>query len=222
MTTLDWFFLIGLVLAVLAILFFMLFLILTIRTGIQVQRLSEKRPKTKKKKTKLRMMKKRLIKQKKTQRVSALGFLLLGVLVGACAFYASYYQAMNLTIDDSDSISKGYYLLSDLNAELTKAVDASQSKEKTETNLRYLGSSIASYGSKKASTVNTQEGQLTLNRYYNAMKELGTNIIKDYTQLYDNGEITKGYQEDIIKVKEYEQKVFTLYNVNEAALESKK
>lgn len=222
MTTLDWFFIIGLVLAVLAALFFSLFLILTIRTGAQLKQLSRKKAKTKKKKKKLRMAKKRLSKQKKSQRTATIISLLSCLLLGAGAFYASYYQAMNLTTDDSDSISKGYYLLSDFDQELPKAGSASESKEKTETNLRYLANSIASYGTKKASTVNTQEGQLTLNRYYNAMKELGTNVMRNYNQIYDNPDLAKSYQEDVKKVKEYEQKVFKLYKVNEAALDQKK
>lgn len=224
MTTLDWFFIIGLVLAVLAILFFILFLFLTIKTGTQIKRLSNRKPKTKKKKKKkkLRIAKKKLIKQKKSQRTAAIISLFAGLLLGAGAFYSSYYQAMNLTTDDSDSIAKGYYLISDFDKELTKAESATESKEKTETNLRYLANSIASYGTKKASTVNTQEGQLTLNRYYNAMKELGTNVMRNYTQIYNNPELAKDYQEDVKKVKEYEQKVFKLYNVNEAALDKKK
>lgn len=222
MTTLDWFFLIGLVLAVLAILFFILFLVLTVRTGMKVRILNKKRPKNKKKRNSLRIAKKRLIKQKKTQRASAIAALFIGILLGAGAFYAAYYQAMNLTTEDSDSIAKGYYLLSDFAEELTKASNASQNQEKTETNLRYLGNSIASYGSKKASIVNTHEGQLTLNRYYNAMKELGTNLMKNYVKVYGNPDLAEEYQGDIKKVKKYEQKVFKMYNVNEAALESKK
>lgn len=222
MTTLDWFFIIGLVLAVLAALFFALFLILTLRTRSQLKQLSRKKAKTKKKKKKMRIAKRKLIKQKKSQRSAAVISLIFCLLLGAGAFYSSYYQAMNLTTDDSDSISKGYYLLSDFELELSKAGSASDSQEKTETNLRYLANSIASYGTKKASTVNTQEGQLTLNRYYNAMKELGTNVMRNYTQIYKNPDLAKNYQEDVKKVKEYEQKVFKLYNVNEAALDQKK
>ncbi|ALS37046.1 hypothetical protein ABID30_003427 [Enterococcus rotai] len=222
MTTLDWFFIIGLVLAVLAGLFFILFLILTIRTGTQVKHLNRKKAKTKKKKKRLRIARKKLIKRKKRQRSGAILSLIFSLLLGAGAFYASYYQAMNLTTDDSDSISKGYYLLSDFEQELTKAGSASESQEKTVTNLRYLANSIASYGTKKASTVNTQEGQLTLNRYYNAMKELGTNVMRNYTQIYNNPDLAENYQEDVKKVKKYEQKVFKLYNVNEAALDQKK
>ncbi|MGX7202946.1 hypothetical protein BCR22_10830 [Enterococcus plantarum] len=222
MTTLDWFFSIGLVLAVLAILFFILFLVLTIRTGTKLKTISRKRAKTKKKKKRLRIAKKKLIRQKKNQRTAAIISLVASLLLGAGAFYSAYYQAMNLTTDDSDSISKGYYLLSDFNGELSKAGSGSESQDKMETNLRYLANSIASYGTKKASTVNTQEGQLTLNRYYNAMKELGTNVMRNYTQIYNNPDLAKDYQEDVKKVKEYEQKVFKLYNINEAALNQKK
>ncbi|MEI5994541.1 hypothetical protein [Candidatus Enterococcus mansonii] len=222
MTALDWFFTIGLVLAVLACLFFILFLFLTLQTGKQMKRLNKKRAKTKKKKKKLRMIKKRLNKQKKHQRTTAIICLLVGVLFGGGAFYASYYQAMHLTTDDSDSIAKGYYLLEDFTQELTNAGKASEKQEKTESNLRYLANSMASYGTKKASTVNTQEGQLTLNRYYNAMKELGTNVMRNYTQIYNNPDLAKEYQKDVGKVQTYEQQVFKLYNVNEAALDNKK
>ncbi|MBO0441103.1 hypothetical protein [Candidatus Enterococcus ikei] len=222
MTTLDWFFIIGLVLAVLAILFFILFLFLTIRTGAKVKSLSKRKAKTKKKKKKLRIAKKKLIKQKKSQRTGTIISLFTGLFLGAGAFYSAYYQAINLSTDDSDSIAKGYYLISDFDNELSKASSAAESQEKTETNLRYLANSIASYGTKKASTVNTQEGQLTLNRYYNAMKELGANVMRNYNYIYNNPDLAKEYQEDVKKVKEYEQKVFKLYNVNEAALDNKK
>lgn len=222
MTTLDWFFIIGLVLAVLAILFFILFLFLTIRTGAKVKSLSKRKPKTKKKKKRLRIAQKKLIKQKKSQQTAAVLSLLTGLLLGAGAFYSAYYQAMNLTTDDSDSIAKGYYLISDFDNELSKAGSAKEAQEKTETNLRYLANSIASYGTKKASTVNTQEGQLTLNRYYNAMKELGTNVMRNYNQIYNNPDLANEYKEDVKKVKDYEQKVFKLYNVNETALDKKK
>ncbi|MGX7245370.1 hypothetical protein ACWOC1_10975 [Enterococcus quebecensis] len=222
MTTLDWFFIIGLVLAVLAILFFILFLFLTIGTSSKVKRLSKIRPTTKKKKKKLRIAKKKLIKKKKSQRTAMILSLLLGLFLGAGAFYSSYYQAMHLTVDDSDSITNGYYLLNDFDSELTKASSAAGNQEKAESNLRYLANSIASYGTKKASEVSSQEGQLALNRYYNAMKELGTNVMRNYTQIYKNLDLAKEYQEDVKKVKGYEQKVFKLYNVNEAALDQKK
>lgn len=45
-------------------------------------------------------------------------------------WYISYYQSMNLTTDDANSIVKGYYLLEDFKEQLIKAKDK---KEETKT-----------------------------------------------------------------------------------------
>lgn len=73
------------------------------------------------------------------------------ILAGGMA-YLSYYQSMNLTTEDSDSVVKGYYLLRDFEDQLIVARDKSDEEEKLQKNLRYLATSMASYGTKKQVT----------------------------------------------------------------------
>ncbi|MFD2307956.1 hypothetical protein [Enterococcus termitis] len=222
MTTLDWIFASMSVLAILTGLFFVLFLFLTLGTRRKLKSISTKRPKNKKKRKKIYFMRKRLLAKKKNQRNTMLLFLLCSVLFAGAGAYAVYYQSTNLTTEDSDSIVQGYYLLQDFDSELEKAGKGSESQTKTDGNLRYLSNAMSSFGSKKASTVNTEEGQLTLNRYYNSMKELGTNATNNYTRFYNNPALVEEYRKDIKKVQQYEKKVIELYKVNESALKNKK
>lgn len=222
MTTLDWIFMVMIVLAILAGLFFVLFLFLMIKTRSKVTALNAKRPKNKKKRKKVFFMKKRLIKQQKKQQNAAIFSFIGALLLVASGFYANYYQSTNLTTKDSDAIVQGYYLLQDFDSELEKAGKGTENQTKIDGNLRYLSSAMASFGTKKASTVNTEEGQLTLNRYYSSVKELGTNSVNNYTRFYNNPTLVEEYKKDIQRAQKYEKKVLELYKVNEAALQKKK
>ena len=100
--------------------------------------------------------------------------------------------------------------------------ESSETEEKTLGNLRYLSSSLSSYGVKKASYLNTEEGQLLLNRYYGSMKEIGMNATNNLSKIYGNPELVKEYQADIDKITENQKKVFEMYKVDENSLELKK
>lgn len=222
MTTLDWFFTVGMIVSILCMLFFFLFLFLTFGSGAKVRSLKRVRTKNKKKRKRLLLKKRQMIQRKKNQRNSALLFFVFSLLFAAGAVYSAYYQTMNLTTEDSDSIIQGYYLLSDFSSQLEKAGESSETEEKTLGNLRYLSSSLSSYGVKKASYLNTEEGQLLLNRYYGSMKEIGMNATNNLSKIYGNPELVKEYQADIDKITENQKKVFEMYKVDENSLELKK
>lgn len=222
MTTLDWIFMVMLVLAILSGLFFGLFLFLSMGTKRKIKQLSTIRVKNKKKQKKLYFKKKKLVSKQKKQRTATLLFLLAAGFFTGSGMYAMYYQATNLTIDDSDSIVQGYYLLQDFDGELEHAGQGAENQTKIESNLRYLSSAMSSFGTKRASTVNTEEGQLALNRFYDSIKELGTNAVNNYTKFYNNPTLVKEYQKDIQNAQKYEKKVLELYKVNESALKKQK
>ncbi|WP_227011205.1 hypothetical protein [Enterococcus wangshanyuanii] len=89
-------------------------------------------------------------------------------------------------------------------------------------NIRYLATAMASYGTKTASTINSKEGQLTLNRYYNAIKQVGMNASTQTKNFYGNAQIVDSFLEDIEKVKVYEKAAFTYYKVDETAFSEEK
>lgn len=57
-----------------------------------------------------------------------------------------------------------------------------------------------------------------LNRYYNALKELGKNAVTNLPNFYGNEELVIEYQEDLDKVENYQKQVFDYYKVNEESI----
>ncbi|OJG56157.1 hypothetical protein RV06_GL000273 [Enterococcus haemoperoxidus] len=169
----------------------------------------------------LMLEKRKLLKKKKKRRNNAIVCFLACIIFGGGVGYLYYYQSTNLMAKDADSIAQGYYLLKDMTNELNRAGSEEGSKEKAENNLRVLSGKIASYGAKQASSVNTEEGQLVLNRYYRAMKEFGTNTVSNYISIYGNQEMVDEFIEDIKNVQKYQKKVFAFYKVNEEAFKKK-
>lgn len=171
---------------------------------------------SKKKKRKKQIARKRnffsLGKKQKIKRTII--FLILGLALAAGSGYASYYQSMNLTADDSDAVVKGYYLLRDFETQVKSAKEQSIEEEKIQENIRYLATSLASYGTKKASDLNSKKGQLTLNRYYNTLKELGMNASTRTNNFFGNEQLAEEFLSDIVKVKGYEKNAFDYYKVN--------
>ncbi|MGC6768515.1 hypothetical protein ACYSNR_11360 [Enterococcus sp. LJL128] len=205
-------------LAILLILIFLVLLFLFLQTGKKIKRLQRKRVKNPKKRKRLAIVKKKLKKNKKSFRNKLIVTLICAVLTAGGAFWISYYQSMSLTEEDSKSIVKSYYLLNDFEAQLEEAGVGVEAKEKLDANIRYLTSMISSYGTKKASIVNSIEGQLVINQYYNMMQELGANAIRVVGSFYENPELVEEYKQDIEKVKRYQKKVMTFYKIDEEAL----
>ncbi|MGX4685932.1 hypothetical protein JNUCC83_03430 [Vagococcus sp. JNUCC 83] len=132
--------------------------------------------------------------------------------------YIRYYQAMNLTTEDSKSIVTSYYLIRDFEDQLNLLKDKKDDQIKLEQNIRQLSTSMASYGTKKANTLNSVDGQLTLNRYYNSVTQLGKNASTQTKNFYGNSELVNDFLKDIKSAKDYEGDVFRYYKVDKSVL----
>lgn len=222
MSILDWIFIIGIALAIVALLGSGYFLVQFFRMRGMLKKVPNKKFKNKKKNKRIAVKKQQLTKKKKKNlRLFFVMLLVTGVLAGGAA-YLSYYQSMNLTTDDSDSVVKGYYLLRDFEEQIILARDKGDDEEKLQKNIRYLATAMASYGTKKASDVNSQEGQITLNRYYNAIKQLGMNASTQTKNFFGNQELVNGFLTDIKQAQDYEKAAFDYYKVNESAFKEEK
>lgn len=222
MSTIDWIFVISIAMTIVVLLGSGYFFVRIIRIKQQIKRLPVRRSKNKKKQRAVAKKRQVLIKKKKSSVKFFLMLLFLTGLFAGASSYLSYYQAMNLTTNDSDSVVKGYYLLRDFEQQLALAKEKGDNEEKLQKNIRYLATAMASYGTKTASTINSQEGQLTLNRYYNAIKQVGMNASTQTKNFYGNAQIVDSFLEDIEKVKTYEKAAFTYYKVDETAFSEEK
>ncbi|EOI02723.1 hypothetical protein UAY_00970 [Enterococcus moraviensis ATCC BAA-383] len=222
MSVLDWVFIIGIALSIVALLGSGYFIVQVFHSRSLLKKLPKKKFKNKKKNRKIARKKQQLMKKKKK---SVRLFLMLSFVTVALAggmSYLSYYQSMNLTTGDSDSVVKGYYLLRDFEDQLIIARDKSDDEEKLQKNIRYLATSMASYGTKKASDINSEEGQITLNRYYNSIKQLGMNASTQTKNFFGNQELVDSFLADIKKAQVYEKETFDYYKVNESAFKEEK
>ncbi|MBP2099893.1 hypothetical protein [Enterococcus rivorum] len=193
-----------------------------VRYNRQYKFLPKRKSKNKKKNRKIARKRRYLMKRKKRSFRFTIIFLLFSLILGGSSAYLSYYQSMNLTTDDSDAVVKGYYLLRDFEKQVQMGASKQDEEEKVQQNIRYLATSLASYGTKSASALNTQEGQLALNRYYNALKELGMNASTQTNNFFGNEKLKEEFLVDIEKAQAYEQKAFDYYKVNANAFSEEK
>lgn len=219
MTILEWIFIGGIATTILLLIFTIYSLFRVIFTARKIKKLPVKKIKNPKKRKKIAFKKRKLQKVRKNALIRFVVFLMLSGLAAGGSFYVKYYQSMNLTGGDSDSIVKAYYLLRDFNEQMEIAKAQGDDQEKINQNIQYLSRSMASYGTKKASEVNTKEGQLALNRYYKAIMELGKNANMKYRDFFGDEQLAAEYLASIEKIeKNYEEPVFKYYKVDEAAL----
>ncbi|OTN84013.1 hypothetical protein A5819_003563 [Enterococcus sp. 7E2_DIV0204] len=222
MSIVDWIYIIGIALTIVLFLGFAYFLVQILRIQKQIHRLPSRRIKNKKKRNIIARKRANFMHMRKRSLGYCLSlFLGTGLFCGAIIYF-SYYQAMNLTTGDSDSVVKGYYLLRDFEQQVTVAKEKGDDEEKIQKDIRYLATAMASYGTKTASTSNSQEGQLILNRYYNAIKQMGMNASTQTKNFYGNSVISDSFLEDIKKVQSYEKATFVYYKVDESAFSKEK
>lgn len=149
-------------------------------------------------------------------------FLMFTLISGSGAGYIAYYQATNLSDTDSTNLSEGYFYLSDLKKELEMIQEGKEDEVKSQSTINHITTAMSSYSIKKASTLNTVEGQRILNRYYQAMAELGLNISRESRTLSSDPEAITESLEDIEKLQTNQEKVLEFYQVDIAALEAQK
>ncbi|WP_348922400.1 hypothetical protein [Enterococcus rotai] len=222
MTILDQLFIGGIAIAIVLFLLAIYFLIQCVRTQTKLSKLPKKRLKNKKKNRRIVKQRIQLKKAKKKQLTFTIVFIILAGLLTGGVGYLSYYQSMNLSSDDSDTVVKSYYLIGDFAKELEIAKNKEDDEEKVRQNIRYLATSMTTQGIKKASGINTEEGQMILNRYYNAVKQLGMNASTQTYNFYGNAQLVDSFLEDIKKIDVYEKAAFAYYKVDEAALSKEK
>ncbi|WP_207695247.1 hypothetical protein DOK67_0001207 [Enterococcus sp. DIV0212c] len=221
MTVLDQLFIIGAAIVIVLLFLTAYFLIQNVRTKRKIKQLPKK-GKNKKRNKRIFQQRNRL---KKDQKRQLKGFILSSMFAGLLAggiSYLSYYQSMNLSSNDSDVVVKCYYLLRDFEKEITTAKNQGDDEDKVQQNIRYLATSMASQGVKKASAINTEEGQLILNRYYNSVKQLGMNASTQTKNFYGNANVVDDFLADIKKAESYEKEAFNYYKVSQAAFEKEK
>ncbi|MBP1040041.1 hypothetical protein I6N95_03345 [Vagococcus sp. BWB3-3] len=185
----------------------------------QLSNLSIKQTKSKRKRKALERAQLSLKKGKKSKLIAFSCFFLLAIALISGGAYISYYQSMNLSKNDAESVSKSYFLLRDFESQLVLAKDQGDEEEKLKKNIRYLATGMASYGVQKASPLNTKEGQTTLNRYYTSLSQLGMNASTQINKFYGNEALVDDFLADIKRAKTYEKGAFQYYKVNEALLE---
>lgn len=159
--------------------------------------------------------------QKKYRRsiMYSIVMLFLAATCSGGAMYASYYQSINLSSDDSALIVRSYYLLRDFQDELNKAAQQEENEVATQQNIRYLATTLAAYSTKHASTLNTKEGQSALNRYYASLSELGVNATLVSGNFHGNRELVDEFLSDIERTITYETTAFEYFKVNQTKLE---
>ncbi|MGX6969581.1 hypothetical protein [Vagococcus bubulae] len=218
MLDLEWIYIIALSLGILFVIGVCYFLFRFIFLGKKLKQLSKKRVKNKKQKREKKEEKKALTKKKHSILILFIVSLVSSILFFSGSAYIKYYQSMNLTQEDSKSIVSSYYLIRDFEDQLKLLRDKKDDQVKLEQNIRQLSTSMASYGTKKASTVNSVDGQLILNRYYNSVKQLGMNASTQTKNFYGNSELVNDFLKDIQGAKDYEGDVFRYYKVDKSVL----
>lgn len=179
------------------------------------------RTKNKRKKKKIVNQLALMKKKKKQTRRNILIFSLASLIFSGASYYVTYYQATNLSMEDTQNITDGFYYLRDLKTEL-EAIQAGKAEESSKQTITFVVTSLAGYSVKKANTLNTIEGQSVLNRYYNAMSELGINVSRRASDLYHDPETIKESLADIEKVVGYQRSVFAFFKVDESVLQAEK
>lgn len=160
--------------------------------------------------------------KRKKHNKKLLVFLILGILLGTGSAYVSYYQSTNLSKEDASNLIDGYYYLRDLKNELEGMKARKTEVDKSKQTINHVVTSLAGYSVKTASTINTVEGQRVLNRYYQAMSELGINISRNSGGLAEEQTLLNDSLTDIEKVQTFQKKAMIFFKVDASLLEKQK
>ncbi|MHC5247469.1 hypothetical protein [Enterococcus sp. LJL90] len=220
MTLLEWGILIGIVVTIIFGILVVFNLVQLIVRRKKLRSLPKKEPKSKKKRRHLLQMRKELTTGKKSALKFMLIFIILTGVAGGGTAYATHYQSTNLSETDSELVVQSYLLLRDFETQIQASGSESAEQDAVSRNIRYLTTSLATYGSKLASTANTVDGQTVLNKYYAAVGELGMNASREINEFYGNPELVVTYESDIEKIKALEEAAYSYYQVDQAAIDS--
>lgn len=164
-------------------------------------------------------------KIRKRKRGLIKSFILLTLLSLTTFFSASYIHKLQLTtMTDADYVEvvKGYYLIRDFEELIRMEPENNEEKLNKISQIRDISTKMASYAIKRADSVNSEEGQLFLNRYYVGIKELGMNISTQVSSIYDEPILLEGFLNDVSGIKIFEKKAFGYYDFDQTIFKEKK
>ncbi|MHC5373972.1 hypothetical protein ACYSNU_09210 [Enterococcus sp. LJL120] len=220
MTILEWIVMIGATVTVILAAFTLLSFLQFLAQSRKLKKIPDKLPKNKRKRKRLVALNKKIKSQKKKSLVRMVVLFILMGIAGGGTYYAMFYQAISLTSDDENAIGRSYFLLRDFQQELDKAANQTEDETASLQNIRYLATNLSSYNTSSASSLNTVEGQSILNKYFNALSELGINATRESQNFYGNPELVAEFQMDVERTMGYEEAAFEYYKVNQTALET--
>lgn len=222
MDVLQWVFIIGISLTILSAMMTGYFVIVFITKGRQVKSLESLTTKSKRKKKKYAPKMKQVAQQQKKALKKVFLFLVLSSWLAGGAYYVTYYQSTNLSLEDTQAITDGFYYLRDLKTELEGIQAGTAEEAKSKQTMTFIATSLAGYSVKKANTLNTVEGQSVLNKYYHTLSELGINLSRQSATLLTNAESVADLLKDVEKATTYQRKALKFYKVDESALQAEK
>lgn len=214
--------LIGLIAASIVMVFFSFLLFFrNVQVTKDIQRLNARSTSSSRRKKKIRqtIIKLKGIKHSRVKKV--IFFMSLSVILMASSFALKSYISRSLSGEDGDTLAQAYYLVRNFEEQVELAAIKSEEEEKVVRNINYLATAMASYGVYTASYLNSEEGQLALNKYYGAIKELGINNTAMANELYGNQVLAEETRKDIKRIKAYEKKVVDYYQIDTSVLEKK-
>lgn len=220
MTLLEWGIIVGIAATIIFGLLTLFHLIRLIMRQKRLNRFPKRPPKNKRKRQRWKKRQIELTNQRSGALKMFITFLILTALAGGGTGYGSYYQSTNLSENDSELVVQSYLLLRDFQSQIQAAGAATADEDAVTRNIRYLTTSLATYGSKLASTANTVEGQTVLNKYYAAVGELGMNASREINDFYGNSDLVATYENDIEKIKRLEEAAYSYYQVDQAEIDN--
>ncbi len=218
MTKLEWIFSILLVVGAVLTFIWLLLLFFQSRKTSDIKYLERKKKKRKSSsKTTKKAIDKLKMSRKKQWKWIGLTFLAaLSCFSGSA--YVKYYELTTLSEEDTYAIVQSYYLLNEMETQLTKVSNEGFVSEKVQNNIDAVSVRLASYTVKQGSDRNNIEGQTLLNKYYASMGQLGVNIS---AQKELNQEKTTELIADIKNSKKSQKKVLLYFEINEQSLKQK-
>lgn len=200
--------------------FFLILFILVLygQTSSYLSKLSKKKLRNPQKRKRLALQRKRLALKKRKYKKMMYILLISTLFTGLMSRVGEYYRSTQLSVEDSRLIIKSHYLLNDFEAQIAKAENQSENPENLMANIRYLSNMLAVYGTKRASFLNTLEGQQALNKYYKSMEELGINISQDPSGISKDSKQIEEFKKDLQRVKSNQKMVFSLYKIENSDL----
>lgn len=210
-----------LVLSVIGLGLFLFFFSQSLVTGNRLKKMGGVSRRNKKKYRRLKEERSLLNERKISQIKIGMISLVLGVSCGLGGLYMKHYIATNMSSEDTETVVNGYYLIRDFEEQIELAGEGTEDQDKLSRNIKYLANTMASYALYSANPLNSEEGQLGLNRYYKSIQELGINHSVTYNQFYGNPEAVEETKKDIEKIKKTEKKVYSYFGIDETALKEK-